>query len=298
MNTVTSLQTTCSRENIVRLFARFANKYGALWTNRLGANPDWDTCIDDWYEDLKHFEYKTLVLAAKSCLATFNEFPPTFGQFENLCKKHSGFLQLDDAVKMLIARDFSHPIVRMMYERIGSWTLSNGKETEVQAKAQEAYREAETEFTLYPEKCWAALEAYNAKPKELPAPSKNPSTEERKGFKQRLAEYYQKLGEQKINVQGKTYLEFDEKAIQPKHEKFDHEVFNAYRDYLLSIPDTELMTLPTKYQYDRIRFIGQREQADYLKKSGYVPLNQREHSEQPRAGNGKPTKMYKNWMND
>lgn len=298
MNTVTSLQTTCSRENIVRLFTRFANKYGTLWTNRLGASPDWEACIDDWFEDLKHFEYKTLVLAAKSALATFSDFPPTFGQFEDLCKKHSGFLQRDDAIKMLIARDFSHPIVKIMYDKIGSWTLTNGKETEVQAKAKDAYREAESEFTLFPDKCWAQLESFNAKPKELPAPPKIPTTSESKSFKECMAKCQEILRDKKIAGGGKTYKHFDENKIKQGHKDFDQAIFNEYRDYLMGIPETETMILPPAYLMQRNKFLNMRDQKEWLLKQGYVPENQRAPSEQPRTGNGKPTRVYKNWQGD
>lgn len=299
MNTVTSLQTTCSRENIVRLFARFANKYGTLWTTRLGSNPDWEMCIDDWFEDLKHFEYKTLVLAAKSALATFSDFPPTFGQFEDLCKKHSGFLQRDDAIKMLIARDFRHPIVKIMYDKIGSWTLTNGKETEVQAKAKDAYREAESEFTLFPDKCWAQLESFNAKPKELPPPDKIPTAQEMKSFKERLAEYQQKLEDAKLLHGGTPYKEFPENKIKIGHKEFDQAIYDEWKAYLLSIPEEQTMILPTKYLYERNRFINMREQKAVIEKLGYVPENQRIHKEEPpRSNAGKPVKMYKNWAHD
>jgi hypothetical protein len=256
MSKVTSLQTTCSRENIVRLFARFANKYGTLWTTRLGTNPDWEMCIDDWFNDLKHFDYKTLVLAAKAALTNFVDFPPTFGQFEDLCKKHSGFLQRDDAIKMMIARDFSHPIVKMMYDRIGSWTMTNGKETDIQSKAKEAYRDAECEFVLFPEKSWAQLESFNAKPKELTPPPKIPSTEERRGFKERMAEYQQKLEEQKESSPAKLYREFDANQVNPNPRDFDKTVYEQYRSYLISIPETETLKLPTLYGYHRLRFLA------------------------------------------
>lgn len=298
MNTVTSLQTTCSRENIVRLFARFANKYGTLWTTRLGANPDWEMCIDDWFEDLKHFDYKTLVLAAKSALTTFNDYPPTFGQFEDLCKRHSGFLQREDAIKMLIARDFSHPIVKIMYDKIGSWTLTNGKETEVQAKARDAYREAESEFTLFPDKCWAQLESFNAKPKELPAPAKIPTSKELKSFKERLAEYQKKLEEAKINCNGIPYKEFDEKKIKVGGRDFDQAVYNEWRDYLMSITEEQTMILPVKYLYERNRFLNMRDQKKYFEKAGYAPDANRTPQKQGCSGNGKPTKIYKNWQGD
>lgn len=301
MNTVTSLQTTCSRENIVRLFARFANKYGTLWTTRLGANPDWEMCIDDWFEDLKHFDYKTLVLAAKSALTTFNDYPPTFGQFEDLCKKHSGFLQREDAIKMLIARDFSHPIVKIMYDKIGSWTLTNGKETEVQAKARDAYREAESEFTLFPDKCWQLLESFNAKPKELPAPSKILSTSESKAFRDCMNKCQEILQSKKIAGGGKTYKQFDETKIKKGHKDFDQAVFDEYREYLMSIPETETMILPPVYLMERNKFLNMRDQTEWLKKQGYVPPNQRDgfaDNNTQRSGNGKPTRVYKNWAHD
>ncbi len=302
MNKVTSLQTTCSRENIVRLFARFANKYGTLWTTRLGANPDWEMCIDDWYEDLKHFEYKTLVIAAKSTLAKYNDFPPTFGQFEDLCKKHSGFLQRDDAIRMMINRDFSHPIVKMMYERIGSWALTNGKETEIQTKAKEAYQDAETRFTLFPDSCWSELEEYNAKPKELLAPSKIPSTSESKAFRECMNKCQEILKGKKIIGGGKTYKHFDENKIKKGHREFDQAVFNEYREYLMSIPETETMILPPVYLIERNKFLNMRDQGEWLKKQGYVPPREREEfastKGSDRSGNGKPTRVYKNWAND
>ncbi|QHJ76061.1 MAG: hypothetical protein [Bacteriophage sp.] len=298
MNTVTLLNATCERENIVKLFSRFASKYGTLWTGRLGANPDWDACIDDWFNDLRQYDYKTLVLAAKSALTIFTDFPPTFGQFEDLCKKHSGFLQRDEAIKMMIARDFSHPIVKMMYDKIGSWTLTNGKETEIQAKAKEYYQEAESEFCLFPEKAWAQLESFNAKPKELPPPDKIPTLQEMKSFKERLAEYQQKLEEAKLSCGGTPYKEFDENKIKLGGRDFDQVVYNEYRDYLMSIPEEKTMILPVKYLYERNRFLNMKNQKEILEKAGYVPESQRTPQEQMRTGNGKPTKIYKNWQGD
>ncbi len=297
MNTVTSLKTTCNRENIVRLFARFANKYGTLWTNRLGVNPDWDSCIDDWHQDLIKYEYQTLVLAAKSALSTFTDFPPTFGQFEDLCKKHSGFLQIEEAVKMLLARDFSHPIVKIMYDRIGSWTLKNGKDTEIQAKAKNAYREAEIEFSLYPDRCFKELQAFNAKPKELPEPSKIPSATESKAFRECMNKCQEIPLGKKINAAGKTYKEFDEQKIKIGGRNFDKAVYNQWRDYLLSIPETETMILPPKYAHARMKLIASKEQPNLLLKSGYNPNPHVKEKVDSRGSNG-PYMMYKSYTGE
>lgn len=294
MSMVTSLKTTCSRENVVRLFAKFANKYGSLWTTRLGINPDWEMCIDDWHEDLKKYEYKALVLAARSALVNFNDFPPTFGQFEDLCKKHSGFIQLNDAIRLMMDRDFSHPIVKMMYDKIGSWTLTNGKEADVHAQAKEAYKEAEYNFILYPKQSWEALESFNSKPKALPEPEKIPTLQERKSFKEMLSAYQKKVEELKLNVAGNPYKEFDENKLKVGGREYDETIYNEYRTYLISIPEKETMILPIKYLYDRNRFLSKQEVAELLHKSGYNPDVQRTTQQENRRNN-KPTSMYKNW---
>lgn len=296
MNSVTLLKATCERDHIVNLFERFANKYGTLWTSRLGTNSNWERCIDDWYEDLKRYDYQTLVRAAKSALNAFTAFPPTFGQFEDLCKKFSGFLQLQDAIRMMINRDFSHPIVKMMYDNIGSWTLSNGKEGEIQAKAKEAYEQAQSTFSLFPDKSWAMLNAYHAKPKELSPPAKIPSSEERRGFKDRMAEFQKKFDDEKINCKGRTYKEFDAKKINPIHDDFDPILYEEFKCYLLSIEDNDIMILPPHYIYQRMKFIAQREQPQYLKTVGYVGPSQRDLRAYDR--NKGPTHVSKQWMND
>lgn len=299
-NTVTSLQTTCSRENIIRLFYKFADKYGAAWTTRLGSNPDWERCLDDWFLDLKKYEYKTLLLATKSALSQFKNYPPTFGQFDNLCKKHSGFLQFDDAIKMLIDRDFSHPIVKIMYDRIGSWALTNGTQQEVQAKCKEVYADAEVEFTLFPDKCWNDLELYNAKPKELPLPDKIPNSEERKGFKQRMAEYQKIADESKEKLKDNSQPQFDSSKLNPVSRSFDKLLYDEYRMYLLGIPENRVLSLSVQDAYARMRFISMIEQETHLKKAGYVPENQRIHKEQDtqRSNSGKPERLYKSWSHD
>lgn len=298
MNTVTLINATCERENIVRLFVKFANKYGTLWTNRLGNQSDWDMCIDDWFEDLRCYEYKTLVQAAKSALVVFKDFPPTFGQFDDLCKKFSGFPQLDEVIRLMKAREFNHPIVKMVYDKIGGWSLSNDKEQDILSKAKNAYSHCIADFTIDPEKSWALLQQHISKIKELAPPPKVPSQAERKGFKERLAEYQQKIEDSKNECKGKTYREFDVKAINPNSASFNGQIYNDYKAYLLSIPDSQTMILPVAYIFDRMKFVAKREQPEYLKDAGYVPHEQRESYESPKASDKKPTPIYKTWVRD
>ncbi len=98
-----------------------------------------------------------------------------------------------------------------------------------------------------------------------------------------------------INILGR---EFDEEKITPKHKMFDAEHYKDYRQFLLNTPETELTKMPIKHAYERMRFIGQEEQSDYLKSVGYVPPNQRPQKEAPKSSTGKPVRVYKIWNND
>jgi ribosomal protein S4 len=195
----------------------------------------------------------------------------------------------------MVLRDFSHPLVKMVYDKIGSWTLTNGKEDDIQRKAKEHYTECIAEFSIKPQEAWLKLESFNAKPKELPPSDKIPTAQERKSFKERLAEYQKKLEEAKIACGGIPYKEFDENKIKKGGREFDQAVYNEWRDYLISIPEEQTMILPVKYLYERNRFLNMLDQKKHLDKAGYVPESQRTPQEQPRTGNGKPTKIYKNW---
>ena len=287
---------------IARLFSRFRGRYGTLWTSRASNDEDWEFIIEDWLTELSKFSIDQVRAAVNKTLTEFKEYPPTLGQLVELCMKESGLPSMQEVIRLMIARDFNHPIVKMVYDKIGSWTLTNGKADEIERKVKEHYSSLRAEFHVEPQKAWSHLEEYNAKPKQLPPPDKIPSNEERKGFKERMAEYYQKLEELKVNVEGKTYREFDENAIKPKHKDFNQMIFNDYIDYLVSIPDSDIMILPPQYMFDRMRFIGMKEQPENLRKQGYVPPKERDTFASPkgsdRSGNGKPTRIYKNWTND
>lgn len=300
-STVIPLTHSVDKALIARLFMRFKGRYGNLWSSRASNHDEWEFIMDDWFDELGKFSLEQVRSAVNKALSLYKEFPPTLGQLIDLCLKESGVPDVKEVVRLMVARDFSHPLVKMVYDKIGGWALTNGKEEDVQRKAKEAYNYALADFTQTPHECWEKLTAFNNQPKALPEPPKIPSTEERKGFKERMAEYQKKIDEAKLNVQGKTYKEFEPNAISPKHKDFDQAIYNEYREYLLSIPDTETMRLPTQYIYERMRFIGQKEQAETLKKAGYVPPKERPQDESPISSNkrnGGPTKVYKSWTND
>jgi len=288
------------RELIHRLFAKFANKYGKLWTTRLGEGGDWAGCVDDWLEELSKFSLDQVRAAVNKALAIYRDFPPTQGQLIDLCLAESGVPDIQKLINLMVAREFTHPLVKMVYDKIGSWALNNGKESEIQSKAKEAYSECLANFTLDPQSCWQKLNDFNAKPKELPPPSKIPSAGESKAFRECMNRCQEILNSKKIEGGGKTYKHFDENKIKKGHREFDQAVFDEYKAYLMSIPETETMILPPVYLMERNRFLNMRDQAEFLKKAGYVPTKDRLHEESLKTSNKNngPQKVYKSWAHD
>lgn len=295
---VTQLTHYVDESLIARLFARFRGRYGNLWTSRATCDEDWEYIMVDWLEQLSKFSIDQVRAAVNKTLTEFKEFPPTLGQLVDLCMKESGVPSQQEVIRLMVARDFSHPLVKMVYDKIGSWTLTNGKSEEIERKVKEHYSESRSNFYIEPEKSWAQLESFNAKPKELPAPSKIPTTSESKSFKECMAKCQEILRDKKIAGGGQTYKHFDETKIKQGHKDFDQAVFDEYKEYLMGIPETETMILPPVYLMARNKFLNMRDQKAWLLKQGYVEEKNRTPQEQGRTGNGKPTRMYKNWHGD
>lgn len=283
---------------IARLFARFRGRYGNLWTSRATCDEDWEFIMDDWLQELSRFNVAQVRGAVNKTLTEFKEFPPTLGQLVDLCMKESGVPSQQEVIRLMVARDFRHPLVKMVYDKIGSWTLTNGKSDEIERKVKEYYSEARSIFHVEPQKAWEQLESFNAKPKELPAPDKIPSASESKAFKECMAKCQEMLKSKTALAGGKTYKHYDENKIKIGNKEFDKEIHNEYCEYLLSIPETDTLILPIHYIYERTRLIGQRDQKEYLEKAGYIPRSQRDANEQTKPGSGKPTRIYKSWHGD
>lgn len=299
-STVTQLIHCVDNALITRLFMKFKARYGTLWTSRASSDEQWEFIIDDWREELEKFHIDAVRAAFNKTLSTYKEFPPTLGQVVDLCMKESGVPSVQEVIRLMVARDFSHPLVKMVYDKMGSWTLTNGKEEDIHRKAKEHYAEARADFHTEPAKQWARLEEYHAKPKELPPPDKIPTNEERRGFKERMADYQQKVDEEKGKLKDDRQREFDYSKLKPGGRDFDKLLFSEYRAYLIGIPETMVLSLSVQDAYARMKFLSMVEQEEHLKKSGYVPNSQREEVQAPKTSdrNGRPTKIYKSWTND
>lgn len=293
MSTVQYLNHVVDRQLVQKMFVKFANKYGNLWTSRLGEHGDWKGCEDDWLEELSAFSLRDAINGIKKALVIYRNYPPTQGQVIELCMAESGVPSVTDVIRLMVNRDFTHPIVKMVYDKIGSWTLTNGKEQEIQSKAKSAYDLCIADFQCNPKGSWELLASFNERPLLEAPPTKVATPAERRGFKERMEEFQRLADEGKAKLKDMQVIEFD-----PKKIRGDGEQREDYEKYLLSIPEHLVLGLPPQYAYDRQRLLNTKDTARHLKECGYIPPNERAVIEQPRSGNNKPTKMYKNWNSD
>lgn len=295
-NTIVYINNFVDKDFVVRLFSKFANKYGKLWTTRLGDNGDWASCIDDWVSELNQFTVGQATLAVNECLSLHKEFPPTQGQLIDVCLKASGVPDVSQVIRMMIDRKFDHPITKLVYEKIGSWKLSNGTEKEIHDKALSFYQQAIIDFKENPELHWKRLQDFqDMKLKELPAPDKIPTKGESAAFRECMNKCQEILKGK--GIEAKTYKEFDEVAITTSNRDFYPAVYKEFCEYLLSIPETETMRLPPTYAYRRMKLISAKEQPEFLRKAGYNPNPPPKGNDPSRRQNG-PSKMYKNYTGD
>lgn len=290
MNTVTVLTHSVDKSHILRLFAKFRSRYGQLWTSRANTDADWEFIIDDWLSELSKFTLGELYKAVRYALDIHTKYPPTLGELLELCLKANGVPDISQVIRMMINKDFSHPVARLIHEKIGSWKLSNGTEREIEEKTSSFYQQAVIDFKENPEKAWAQLNSYKENlALSAPEPTKIPSPSESKCFSERMAEYQKQLSEAKNSCAGESYRHFDEALISPTRNTFDPKVYEEFKKYILSIPDNKTMILPTNYIYRRMRFIAQREQSELLRQFGF-----NSNGKEDISGNNK---KYKTWNN-
>jgi hypothetical protein len=90
--------------------------------------------------------------------------------------------------------------------------------------------------------------------------------------------------------------EFDEEKINSSSKLFDKEHAKEYEDFLLSIPETEVIKIPVTHAYRRVKLISMIEQPEFLRRAGYNP-NQKTTIDEPKRYS-KPTHITRNWHGD
>lgn len=293
-NSVISLTHSVDKLLIKKLFTKFSVFYGSIWTNRLKTNStdDWEECCNIWFEELKNFDRVVFINAAKESFLKYKDFPPTLGQLIELCLKFSGVPSQDEIINLLINRDFKHPLVKMVYDRIDTWLLSTGKTDEIKLKINDVYISCLKNFKENPEEAKKQLEVYKSQP-VLPVPSKTLTNEE----KSNVREIMKLATAQPVQTEKKIHPEWPIAKITIGHRNFDSKVFNERRQYLINMDEVTARTLPIPDRYDRIRFLREIEGSRGLDLNEQIDRQRVDTKNQSRGYNS-TVQVFKDWYKD
>jgi hypothetical protein len=131
-------------EIIKLLYVRFTIFYGHKFTQH--HTPE---IIEMWYSDwaraLAGIEIEHIKTAVEHCMLNLN-WPPTISEFIDICDKAAGMPTPEEAMQLAIRRDFTKPIVKEIFDKIGSWDMQHDSEAVLTKKFKEHHADAIQKF--------------------------------------------------------------------------------------------------------------------------------------------------------
>ena len=126
---------------------RFATAYGTKFTSIHTTPEILEIWYREWMEALAGIDKELVVQAFNECKAQ-SEWPPSMAEIIKKCDQKLGLPNIHDAIQLAISQKFDHPIVKELYDRLGSWSLKNDTEKAILSKAKLYYPEILSEFRL------------------------------------------------------------------------------------------------------------------------------------------------------
>lgn len=277
------------------LYMRFASTYGEKFVKNHPTDQFVQLWWEEWSEGMAGIDPKHIKEGLSFCRLNL-EWPPSIAEFRRICEQNAGVPTVDDALQLAIRREFTHPIVSIAFDKVGSWAMKNDKAQELKGKFQIAYTYALNQFRVNPNETWKQLEQFNEKLLLPEPPPKIPSPQECKKFSERLAEYQAMAKEAKSKLEVKDHPIWPKKAITRGHKQFDQRIYDERKDYLLKVDEYVAGTLSSEDWYDRIRYKREIEGIEAIKNNTPgVDTPQQEKTSHKRYTASKT--VYQNWNN-
>jgi len=275
------------------LYMRFASTYGEKFVKHHPNDQFVQLWWEEWSEGMAGIDPAHIKEALSYCRLNL-EWPPSIAEFRRLCESASGVPSVAQCLQAAIRRDFNHPVIKIAYDKVGSWAMKNDREADLKPKFQAAYTEALNEFRSNTAKSWARLAEFNSKPTLPEPPSKIPSEVERMGFKERIAHYQELSKIAKSKLEPKDHPFWDENKIMLGSKEFEQNIFDERRKYLISLDEYVAGTLPVGDWYGRTRYLSEIEGQERIKSYSASSTNQEDYKTQPRGYNSSKS-AYKPW---
>lgn len=134
---------------------RFQAIYRHKWSSDLGKSENSELqefAMAEWLAELTRCQINPALIYPAIDLCKrhpeFKSWPPTVGEFIDLCYRIAGVPGNDESFQLALAKNFSHPIVDIAYKKVGSWAFQNDTEKTLKKKFKAAYNEAYEQYKL------------------------------------------------------------------------------------------------------------------------------------------------------
>ena len=118
----------------------FQTIYLRKWTDNFTSSEIGDIAIIQWRKGLEGIDNASIEHGVDYCRTNL-EWPPSIAEFIGICEKQNGRPSWEDTMNLAIRGDFSHPLTKMVYDKIGSWSFRNDSDKDLRAKVKTAYSE-------------------------------------------------------------------------------------------------------------------------------------------------------------
>lgn len=122
------------------LYLRFTVIWGHKFTASHTNENFTDMWAADWSESLLGIASNDIRKAIEYCRANL-EWPPSLAEFRKICEKNSNVPSPKECLNLAVRRDFTHQIVKDIFDKIGSWDMKNAKETELLKRFEKHHKE-------------------------------------------------------------------------------------------------------------------------------------------------------------
>ena len=129
------------------LYLRFSSFYGDKFTHNYPTDELVKLWWEDWHQGLAGIDVKYFKDALNHCMMNL-EWPPSLAEFRGLCEKAAGLPSLNEAYQAAIRENFYHPLIKQIYDQIGSWDMRHDSEKELKKKFKEFYTDELAKYRL------------------------------------------------------------------------------------------------------------------------------------------------------
>jgi|ERR1700722_681562 len=129
------------------LYSRFCMIFGDKFVKAYHNESFVNGWINEWAESLNGIDIKYIKSGIEHCKNKL-EWPPSIAEFIGICDKLSGFPTYESTLQAAIRKEFTHPIIKLTYDSVGSWSMSHDNEDILYKKFKIAYDDAVTTFRL------------------------------------------------------------------------------------------------------------------------------------------------------